>query len=518
METNEVIHFKRFNPIDPYRGIGTIQAAAMAIDIDNHSAQWSNNFFYNSAQPNGVLTTAQKLDPEAAKVLKQKWTTEYGGVQNSNKVAILHSGIEYKSIQLSQKDMDFLEQRRFSRDEILTLFRVPKSVLGITEDVNRANAEASDYIFAKRVVRPRMQFIVDRLNEFLLPLFKLDPKSWRYVYDNPVPENEEMEIKEFQAGITSGWLTINEVREREGLEAIEGGDKVYLSAMLAPLEELGLNTKIEPDATTTPDNTPAPKGFKKKRFNGTQKKRRRTIQAQIRKYSPKYKELILSFGKILAGELNSTKGSRIDAKAYQALNIFEKASYISVIALNQADKKWRPEVVDLEEEEVLDNFMKGGLSEWEGLELAGDFDLKNPRAVRWMASRSMENVTTIVNTLKDEARDIIASGLEQGIAYTRIADMIQQFVTDQSDWRADRIARTEVHSAYCGGRGEADRQSGLPLLKEWVVMDGGCCDACQENADAGSIPFDANFPSGDDLPSAHPNCRCDYNTTVADQG
>ncbi|RTK92487.1 MAG: phage portal protein [Rickettsiales bacterium] len=37
--------------------------------------------------------------------------------------------MEYKAINMSQKDMDYIEQRRLSRDEILAAFKVPKAIL-----------------------------------------------------------------------------------------------------------------------------------------------------------------------------------------------------------------------------------------------------------------------------------------------------------------------------------------------------------------------------------------------------
>lgn len=43
--------------------------------------------------------------------------------------------------------------------------------------------------------------------------------------------------------------------------------------------------------------------------------------------------------------------------------------------------------------------------------------------------------------------------------------------------------------------------------KSWD-QGGDACPECQDNAGAGWIPFDEDFPSGDDSPPAHPNCDC----------
>ena len=43
LDVDEVLHFKRWNPRSRYRGVGTIQAAALAIDTDTYAAQWNRN-------------------------------------------------------------------------------------------------------------------------------------------------------------------------------------------------------------------------------------------------------------------------------------------------------------------------------------------------------------------------------------------------------------------------------------------------------------------------------------------
>ncbi len=231
----EIIHFKRFNPQNKYRGMGTVQAAAMAIDIDTYSATWNRNFFFNSAMPSATLETAGTLTTEQYNRVKAEWDSRYKGVDNAHKLAILQGGLHFNPISLSQKDMEFLEQRKMSRDEILGIFRVPKTILGITDDVNRANAEATEYVFSKRVIKTRMEFIADRLNEFYIEMFGEDQKKLRFTYTDPVPKNRELVLQANETGIRAGYLTINEVREQEGKQPVNGGDEIYLPLNLTPI-------------------------------------------------------------------------------------------------------------------------------------------------------------------------------------------------------------------------------------------------------------------------------------------
>lgn len=233
----EIIHHKRFNPTNPNRGLSTVAAAAIAIDTDQYAAEHNRDFFFNAAQPGAVLETDQELSEVQFKRLKRQWEERYGGRGKAHKTAILEKGLTYKQMSLSPKDAEFIEQRKLSRDEILGIFRVPKSVLGITEDVNRANAEATDYIFATRVIRPRMARMVATLNEFLLPMFGLSPSEHRLRFKDPTPENRELEVKLRKEATGIPYRTVNESRTAEGLEPVDGGDDIYVPATVVPLAQ-----------------------------------------------------------------------------------------------------------------------------------------------------------------------------------------------------------------------------------------------------------------------------------------
>src|SRR5919199_3077777 len=82
--TDEIIHFKRFNPKDPFRGMGTVEAAALPIDIDTYATEWQRNFFGNSAQPAGILTTDNTIEQEQHNVIKAAWDARPQGVANAH--------------------------------------------------------------------------------------------------------------------------------------------------------------------------------------------------------------------------------------------------------------------------------------------------------------------------------------------------------------------------------------------------------------------------------------------------
>ena len=117
---------------------------------------------------------------------------------------------------------------------------------------------------------------------------------------------------------------------------------------------------------------------------------------------------------------------------------------------------------------------------------------------------------SITDTTRNMIRDLIEKTLKGDDGWQSIADALEEdFAFSPS--RADTIARTEVAFANAAGASEARASAvdlGINLGKRWILGPDPC-EICQENADAGVIDNDDDFPSGDDDVPAHPKCECD---------
>ena len=487
LETSEVIRFAEFNPTSRFNGLGALQAAAVAVDVDRYSAEWNKNFFFNAAIPSAVLETEEDLTDEQFERLKQEWNDRYTSLDNAHKLAILQAGLKYKPAQLSQKDMEFLEQRRFSRDEILAIFRVPKTILGITEDVNRANAEASEYVFAKRVVQPKMQFITERLNEFLLPMFGLDDRFWRFDFESPVPQNRELELKENETGLRAGYMTINEVRGNEGLDPITNGDQVFIPFNLYPVG--GTETKSVVKVT---------KQTQDEKHREFVNKRVRFLVTEIKKQSPEFKRVLDKIIRQIAERIaDFTKAINKDAVDDLISLIYETEDGDLLIVKEQTFRTLQR------------SFVKGGTASMGTLGVDNPFNATNERAVEWLDQHALETAKSVNGTIKERAAEIIREGVRDGFSNKEISDFIVELTDEVTPANAERIARTEVVRGYAEGSLEAYRQSGVVIGKTWLTAgDDRVEEDCLMNEDDGAIPLNASFSSGNSAPPEHPNCRC----------
>jgi HK97 family phage portal protein len=198
LELNEVIQTKYPNPLDPYRGIGPVGTVLNGIESLKYSAEWNRNFFINGAEPGGIIKAPGKLTDDEFNELRDRWAEGHKGVSRAHRVGILE-GTEWIERGSSMKDMQFVELRNVSRDELREAWRIHKANLGMSDDVNRANAEAAGEFFDRQQVIPRLNRIRMTLNEKLLPMFGSAGVGVEFDYDNPVPEDREADSAELIA-------------------------------------------------------------------------------------------------------------------------------------------------------------------------------------------------------------------------------------------------------------------------------------------------------------------------------
>ena len=151
---------------------------------------------------------------------------------------------------------------------------------------------------------------------------------------------------------------------------------------------------------------------------------------------------------------------------------------------------------------------RGRAAELVGKQIDGDGNIVDNPDAEW----------AITDLTRDMIRQAISDGLDNNLGRDQIIDNVANAGAFDDD-RAETIATTEIARANSlgaleGYKGAAD--AGVNVKREWL-LGSETCDDCQENADAGPIDLDDSFPSGDDAPPGHPNCRCALSPVVYDE-
>lgn len=237
----DIIHIKYPNPIDEYIGTSPLKPAAVRVDIEEFASKYQRDFFLNNARPDAVLEFEGNLFADQKAEITENWEKRFKGLGNNSKVATLEGGVKYQQVALSQREMDYIESVKFTRDDILVAFGVPKTVVGITDDVNRANAETAMYVFLSETVKPELERLVNKLNEELVyPDFG---EQFMLEFIDPTPEDREFKLREQTELVKANIMLLNEARADRNLEPMDGGNTFYLPLGFTPIG--GVATKAK---------------------------------------------------------------------------------------------------------------------------------------------------------------------------------------------------------------------------------------------------------------------------------
>jgi HK97 family phage portal protein len=188
LDLDEVIYVRKPNPLDPYRGLGAVQSILSDIDASKLSSEWVRAFFHNSAEPGGIIEVPETLSDDEFRTLRSRWDEQHRGISRAHRVAVLEKG-KWVERKYTNKDMELTELRNVNREVIREAYGFPKSILGISEDVNRANAEAAEVTFARWLVTARARRYRTTLNTKLLPMFGSMGSGYEFDFDDPIPED-----------------------------------------------------------------------------------------------------------------------------------------------------------------------------------------------------------------------------------------------------------------------------------------------------------------------------------------
>lgn len=513
------------DPENIYNGMSIVRKASLTVDTDIQMKRWNNKLFKNGARPGVVVEVPDQLKDDAYKRLKQQFDEQYRGAGNAFNRVILEGGAKISPFMMTTQDLDFLESKRFTRDEILAMFKVSGSNLGITEDVNRANAEAQEYSYAKRCIKPRLEQFVDFMNKRLIrPIYG---NEYVLRFDDPVPENVEMRLQEAQASVNS-WRTIDEVRDMFGLEALPNGAgaQLYVPINNVPINDLeylvdDTTSNTQPDSNAQEQEEQNPKALANRNEIGNAKVKDYTLKAV------KYERMMVRASRRM---FNAQKQ---DVKDWLKDNA-DKLNKSFV-----ARKDWASGMVDWEE--YTKDFAKEmerivaliiaeiGKDAFEAL-VEGEFDPYTQTIQNFIKDSSLKVAKEVNAETEKQIRATLAQGMRENETIQELSARIMHVLGTASTYRAFMIAQTQSAMAENYADLVAWEQTGVVEGKEWFTAeDEHVCGFCDEMDKTVKKLNQAFFEKGDIAmftdkngkphemildyrtilePPLHPNCRC----------
>lgn len=217
LEPWRVDHLLYCNPFNDYYGLSPLQAGINSILQDLNSQAFARKFFENDATPGGILQTDQNLSETQYRRLLKQFEERHRGIANRFRIAVLEGGLKYERVTVTQQEMQFIEQRKISRDEILAIYGVPPILAGL-ETMNFATAYEQKKTFWQETMLPKLLKVQDAFNAGFVRdfgedyLFEFDVKRIE-----ALSENKEIQSRRHNLYFRMGVMTANEIRKELGL-------------------------------------------------------------------------------------------------------------------------------------------------------------------------------------------------------------------------------------------------------------------------------------------------------------
>jgi HK97 family phage portal protein len=526
----EIIHLKYPSVDNPFVGSGVLSGIVEWVDSDNLLTGFNRSLFKNGARLTGILetnaTTQDKLD-----LARVSFEEKYMGAGNSFKVAALPKDWSFKTDGLTPVDVSYTEQDLNNRNKILSAFGVPKSVLGITEDVNRANAEASNYVFMMFTIKPKLDALCDYLNERFLPSFK-GTENMYFTYDNVVPENQDYDLRHHQTALAGqSWETINEARAAYGLAPIENGDSVLGSFAVIPVGQVKPET-APAKAVEVKQKMTSRIAFAKKKDAGVERiadviskavttKQENDDAAEV--VHKAFITRITKFENLFKKELVAHD----ETLKEEAIKKLQESKSVKMAVDNLVDNQKAVTMFINFASPILQQIIKTeGKAQIERINTTNPYNPLSPsiqeRMQKLLALTAQSYTDTTVKLLQKQLAEATANGESLEQITNRVSDVFGL----ASAYRAEQVARTSVFGIANATARDAYKQSGVVKTVVWhTASDEKVCEFCGpldgktvdvdedflsngqtlNGADGGKLIV-TDFSAGD--PPVHASCRC----------
>jgi len=207
LDAAEVVHFRRWHPGNDYYGLSALEAARLAVETDRAMADWNRRYFGEGmAVPAGIVAIRERVSDSDYERLQREWRLAYGG--RERRTAFLRgASVEWHNVGLSQQDMDFLNARRFNREEIFQIFGIPVGMF--SENATEANALVGERVFVERTLWPKLVRIAEKITTDLLPFYG---RGLVGRFEDIRPQDRRTQLEEIR--VARGVLTVDEIRAR----------------------------------------------------------------------------------------------------------------------------------------------------------------------------------------------------------------------------------------------------------------------------------------------------------------
>jgi len=499
---HEIIQIKYFNPYDDYRGLSPLTAATIGIDQEYFANQYNRAFFKEGAPTGGFIQYEEGLNDIQYNRLLNQFEDRHKGANKAHRIGILEGGGKFIEARISQKDMDFIQMKKMGRTEIFAVYKANPVAMGIYEDIKSyEGVKEARKSFWQECIIPRQELIVNTLWWSLFSNIG-NRQIWGEFNRQSIEalqEDFEKKLASAERMALMGW-PINAINKKLGLgmDAVPWGDVTWKPLGMMPISSGEGTTFLEPKIEEarqilkgTPQGLDPKKAFQ---FKFEEEKQRIKIAYELPKDAIKAQIEIKPKKLILVKKLTQKKtvNAEVHWKIFLAKQIplektfhskvkrflFEQRSRVLEKLHSSLSKDVSDEIFNEDFEiKAMQKLIRPlyELSLKDGAEMAAEqvgtssfiFNPLDKAFLAYMEMRVTKIPKGMVETIKDQLRDVLTQGITAGEGVNELAERVKG-VYNMASGRTLTIARTESASSINAGRFIQLEKEGVQK-HEWIT-------------------------------------------------
>ena len=218
--------------IDGLVSMSIIDLAKNAITLAMATEDHGIDFFAGGAKPGAVVLTEKKLSDIAYQRLKEAWNTKSKNKAGATK--ILEDGIKYQESIMANDKAQFLESRKFQREEIAAAYRVPPHLVG---DLSRSTNNNIEHQSLEFVMYTLQSWLVKWEQEINTKLFigkEREIYHAEFLVDSLLRGDIASRYAAYAIGKNNGFLTTNMILTKENENPVPDGDEFFVPVNMIP--------------------------------------------------------------------------------------------------------------------------------------------------------------------------------------------------------------------------------------------------------------------------------------------
>ena len=156
--------------------------------------------------------------------------------KNGGKIIALDAGVTASLLGGSRIEPETFDVEQVTRSRVATVYGLPPHMLGVWSDASGGTAEQQNIEFLTLTMMPIVTQWQEELDfKLLTPQERAAGYAFRFDPEEDLRGDAQTMANVRQSQIRCGMRLINEIREKDHLPPVEGGDVAYLSKDMAPL-------------------------------------------------------------------------------------------------------------------------------------------------------------------------------------------------------------------------------------------------------------------------------------------